>query len=1121
MSFIHLHVYSAYSLLTSTASVPGLVKTAYEKGFRALALTDRNVMYGTIEFYKLCKQMGIKPIVGLTVDVAGIQSENEAFPLVLLAENEAGYKNLLKISSAVLTKSENGIPLKWLQHYGSGLIAITPGDEGEIEQALTKGDLDFARELIAKYAAIFGKKNFYLAMQIHHLHQEASIRPHLLLLSKELNIPLAATNQVHYLDKDDMFAHECLLAIKNGDKLQDEHREKFENDQFYLKTAAEMADCFADFPEALENTLLIAERCNVNIELNKTYLPAFPTENQDISADEYLESLCLTGLEKRFSSPSKEYMDRLNYELAVIKRMKFSNYFLIVWDFMRFARENGILTGPGRGSAAGSLVSFCLYITDVDPIEHNLLFERFLNPERISMPDIDIDFPDHRRDEVIEYVAKKYGELHVAQIITFGTLASKAALRDVGRVFGLNTKELDYLSRLIPSRIGINLAEAYKESEGLRKFISDTPQNKKLFETALKLEGLPRHTSTHAAGVVISDKPLVDLVPIQQGSAHVYLTQYSMEYLEEMGLLKMDFLGLRNLTLIETILTTIKRHTGQTLDIRSIPLSDTRTFTLLAAGETTGIFQLESDGMRKVLRRLKPSRFEDIVAVNALYRPGPMENIPLFIDRKHGRISVEYPHPDLMPILENTYGVIVYQEQIIQIASKMAGFSLGEADLLRRAVSKKQKEVLDKERNHFVNGALLKGYEVATANEIYDLIVRFANYGFNRSHAVAYSMIAYQLAYLKANYPVYFMAGLLTSAIGNETKIAQYLMEAKQMGIPILQPSINHSSFPFQVENGEIRYSLAAIKGVGAAALREIFQARKKKLFKDLFDFCIRVSTKAINRRTLEVLVHSGSFDDFGMDRAVLLASLDVAVEHAQIFKPDDSNQFDLFEGEFNLKPKYVIVDPISQGHKLSFEKEVLGLYLSDHPISVYEKDLIQRGAQPLFQIKTRMLKAAAGVYLSEIKTIRTRKGELMAFLTISDSSGEMEAIAFPNVFKKSSSFLQQGKFAVLEGKIEERDEKLQFIIQQVYEIDEWIQRNSLKQPVLYLKVSKEKHEDLYLQQINQLLENNKGNISVVLHYEANRKTVKLGTAKNINPTPDLLHSLQDILGPQNVVLKD
>lgn len=1121
MSFIHLHVYSAYSLLTSTASVSDLVENARSKGFRTLALTDRNVMYGTIEFYKLCKKQQIKPIIGLTVDIESERMEEGTYPLVLLAENDAGYKNLLKISSAVQTKAENGLPHKWLKAYSKGLIAITPGIEGEIEQALLTNEVALAKDLALELSGIFGRGNFYLALQDHQLEQEKTLREPLLRLSKEWNIPLAATNQVYYLEKEDMFAHECLLAIKNGDKLQDDDRQQLGSDQFYLKSSAEMAECFADVPEALENTLRIAERCNININLDKTYLPSFPTEN-GMPAEEYLEKLCQKGLKERISEePSTEYLDRLAYELNVIKRMQFSNYFLIVWDFMRYAREKGILTGPGRGSAAGSLVAYVLYITDVDPLEHHLLFERFLNPERISMPDIDIDFPDHRRDEVIEYVAQKYGELHVAQIATFGTLAAKAALRDVGRVFGLNTKELDYMSRLIPSRPGLTLKDAFKESEGLRKFVQETPLNSRLFNTALKLEGLPRHTSTHAAGVVISEKPLIDLIPIQQGSGEIFLTQFSMEYLEELGLLKMDFLGLRNLSLIETILSSIYRHTGRRLDIGSIPLDDAKTFNLLAQGETTGIFQLESEGMRKVLTRLKPTRFEDIVAVNALYRPGPMENIPLFIDRKHGLQKIDYPHPDLQAILENTYGVIVYQEQIMQIASIMAGFSLGEADLLRRAVGKKQKEVLDKERQHFVQGALKKGYSETLANEIYDLIVRFANYGFNRSHAVAYSLIAYQLAFLKANYPVHFMAGLLTSAIGNEAKIGQYILEAKQKEIDILSPSINLSSYLFQVEKGKIRYSLGAIRGVGAAALKEIFQARKRKKFSDLFDFCIRVSGKAINRKTLEYLVHSGSFDEFGEDRAVLLASLDVAIEHAQIFKTDDTNQIDMFEDELIPKPKYVQVDEMTQQIKLSYEKEALGLYLSNHPISIFEKKLRLAGAQALFQLNSQIRKAQAGVYITSKKSIRTKKGESMAFLTISDPTGEMEAVVFPDAYRKYSQYLGEGCFALLEGKVEERDGKRQLIIQQVTEIEKWLDAHAVRQTVLYLKITHDKEDERTLQELNKLLSSNKGNATVVLHYDTTKKTVRLGAEKNINPHPEVIQSLKDLLGGHNVVLKD
>ncbi|MGG5254793.1 DNA polymerase III subunit alpha [Neobacillus sp. SM06] len=1121
MSFIHLHVYSAYSLLSSTISIERLIENAKAMQFQALALTDRNVMYGAVEFYKSCKKKGMKPIIGLTADILSDLDHAEAFPLVLLAENDKGFQNLLKISSAIQTKAEKGIPEKWLKHYSQGLIAITPGLEGEIEQQVLMEKEIEAKNSIQKWLNFFGKENFYLSIQHHKLPQEERIRQKFVEFSQEMKVSLAATNQIYYLKQEDEFAHECLLAIKNGTKLQDEQRQRLGSDQFYLKSASEMAECLAEYPDALENTIRIANRCNVHIELNKSYLPRYPTENGK-GADEFLEELCFNGLRGRVRLPNDQYVNRLHYELSVIKRMKFSDYFLIVWDFIRYARDNGILTGPGRGSAAGSLVAYVLEITDVDPIEHQLLFERFLNPERISMPDIDTDFPDNRRDEVIEYVAKKYGELHVAQIITFGTLAAKAALKDVGRAFGLNPKELDQLSKLVPSRLGITLSAALKESGKLRAYIDEDPVKRSLIETALKLEGLPRHTSTHAAGVVLSEKPLVELIPIQSGHSNVFLTQYSMEHLEEIGLLKMDFLGLRNLSLMDAVLRSVYQKTGKKLKIRSIPLDDQTTFALLSNGETTGVFQLESEGMRKVLKQLKPSRFEDIVAVNALYRPGPMENIPLFINRKHGREPVVYPHPDLKSILENTYGVIVYQEQIIQIASTMAGFTLGEADLLRRAVSKKKKDVLEQERRHFLAGALKKGYSEALANEVYDLIVRFANYGFNRSHAVAYSLIAYQLAYLKVHYPLHFMAALLTSAIGNEEKISQYIRELKQLDIRILPPSINGSGFSFRVENDGIRYSLAAIKGIGAAALKEIFQARNRKKFTDLFDFCIRVSTKAVNRKTLEALVHSGSLDEFGEDRAVLLASLDAAIEHAQLVKPNDATQVDFFadEGWFP-KPKYTQVDPISTEDKLSFEKEVLGLYLSDHPISIFEKALKQSGAKELLTLSGRGTSAAVGVYIASMKRIRTKKGDSMAFLTISDSSGEMPAVVFPDIYRKHLVLLDQGSKVVVEGKTDERDGILQFIVQKVTRIEEWLEGKKNKDSILYLRIPIVRQTSDHLKLLQEWFLKNPGKTMVVLHYESGGKTVKLPKEFSIEPKEPFLRQLKDFLGDGNVILAD
>ncbi|WP_079510029.1 DNA polymerase III subunit alpha [Mesobacillus jeotgali] len=1120
MPFIHLHVYSAFSLLTSTATVEQLVRDARAKGFSALALTDHNVMYGTVAFYKECLRNSIKPLLGLTVDVVSTSLENESFPLVLLAKNNEGFQNLIKISSAVQTKSPEGIPVKWLKHYASGLFAMTPGTTGEIEYYLSNGEREKALKTIDLYKQIFGKDDFYLAIQDHGLPGQRELVEQLARVGLETNTPLAASNQVHYLEKEDSFAQECLLAIKNGEKLQDDERKRLGSNEFYLKPAKEMCDLFQEYPEALENTLKIAEDCNVMLDFGTRHLPKFPVEPGK-NADAMLEELCFLGLEKRYGNPSRQHVERLQYELTIIKKMNFSDYFLIVWDFIKYSREKGILIGPGRGSAAGSIVSYALFITDADPIEHDLLFERFLNPERISMPDIDIDFPDNRRDEVIEYVASKYGELHVAQIATFGTLAAKAAVRDVGRVFGLNTKELDRLSRLVPSKLGITLKDAIRESSGLREFIEESSKNKRILETAIKLEGLPRHTSTHAAGVVISEQPLTNVVPIQSGQSRVFLTQYSMDHLEEIGLLKMDFLGLRNLTLIDSILHSIQHKTGKKLHVRDIPAEDKQTFELLGRGETTGIFQLESEGMRKVLTRLEPTRFEDIVAVNALYRPGPMENIPLFIDRKHGRQPIDFYHKDLEPILKDTYGVIVYQEQIMQIASKMAGFSLGEADLLRRAVSKKKKEVLSQEREHFVNGALRKGYDTQTANLIYDLIVSFANYGFNRSHAVAYSMIAYQLAYLKAHYPLYFMAALLTSAIGNDAKIAQYARELQQMEIKLLPPSINRSAFSFQPEGDAVRYSLAGIKGVGIASLREIFQARRIEPFKDIFDFCIRVPQKAASRKVLEALIYSGAFDEFGQDRAVLLATIDVAIEHAQLVAPDDTGQIDMFaEAEFSLKPKYIEVDPMRIEDKLSLEKEILGVYLSKHPVSIYEKEFLAADVKKIAS-KSPGSKIRLGVYITDQKKIRTKKGEAMAFLTLSDASGETEAVVFPSVYKQYGNVLGQGKMALLEGKFDERDGKSQFIVQQVLDLEKEADKAQQKKPVLYLRITRGGDSTGKMDKLKALLKKHHGAIPVIVYNEETEKSILLPNEFNVNTELGTVAELKKVLGDNNVVLKN
>ncbi|RFU67727.1 DNA polymerase III subunit alpha [Bacillus sp. V59.32b] len=1114
--FTHLHIQSAYSLLSSTVKIDELVSQAKADGFSSLALTDRNVMYGSVYFYKECLKQGIKPIIGLIADV--LDHQENPYPLILLAKNNKGYQNLLKISSAIQTKSRTGLPVKWLKAYSEGLICISPGADGRIETYLSEGLFEQAQETALFYQSIFGKESFYLSMQSLEKETTELVGQ----LSEATGIPAVATNPVYYLNKDDALARDVLTAVKHGEKLTDENQVKPSSGEHYLKSGKEMGAAFRDLPDLLENTLKIAAQCEVVIPFNQSLLPRYPVEDS-MTADEMLTEVCMEGLKKRYQNPPKSHEERLHYELSIIKKMKFSDYFLIVWDFMKFARQNQILTGPGRGSAAGSMVAYVLQITDVDPIKHHLLFERFLNPERISMPDIDIDFPDNRREEVISYVASKYGELHVAQIITFGTFAAKAAIRDTGRVFGLTPSEQERLSKMIPSKLGTTLKDAYKESKPFRDFMNESETNQLLFEVALKIEGLPRHTSTHAAGVVISDMPLTDIIAIQEGHEGIHLTQFPMDLLEELGLLKMDFLGLRNLTLLDNMITAIQKSTGQKIDITRIPYDDEKTFKLLSKGDTTGIFQLESEGIRKVIMKLTPTRFEDIVAVNALYRPGPMENIPLFIERKHGIKPIDYVHPALQPILEDTYGVIVYQEQIMQIASKMAGFTLGEADLLRRAVSKKKKEILDEERAHFVEGAVKQGYETEIAHVVYDSIVRFANYGFNRSHAVAYSFIAYQLAYLKAHFPKSFMAALMTSVIGNEDKISQYVREAKTKGIPVLAPSINKSVYSFHVESEGIRFSLGAIKGVGGTVLREIFQARRQKKFEDLFDFCLRVSGKIVNRKILEVLIHAGAFDDFGEDRATLVASIDVALSHAELVKPDGENQFDLFESnEFSLKPKYMKVKPMDMENKLSQEKSVLGLYLSNHPVTSYLSIFQHFGAVSIDSaLLTSEKKVLLGVYITAFKSIRTKKGELMAFMAISDEGGDLEAVVFPNVYKNQMSLFQKGMILMLKGTLEEREGKKQLIVQEAFPPDDLKRRMEEEGSPLFIRIEKEKQTAAALQSIKQVLSQHNGTTKVMLYYESEDRYVQLSMWDWITPSTALLQKLKKIAGEENVVLKE
>ncbi|MCF6138209.1 DNA polymerase III subunit alpha [Pseudalkalibacillus berkeleyi] len=1123
MGFVHLNIHSEFTLLESACRIEKLTDRAQELGMDALAITDRNVMYGVIPFYKSCHKKGIKPIIGLEVDVVDSSAGNDQrqpAKLLLYAMNHVGYQNLIKISSSIQAESRGTthiLALHDLHTYCEGVLAVTSGVDGVVQRAILNGGQHHLN-ILAQLKNMF-EDNLYIGLEDHGVAKEKDLNLTLIQLSKETDVPIVVINNIHYMDQEDASAYEALRSIKLGKKLNEDDDLKRPTDEHYFKTSTEMEELFSHVPDAMKNTSVIAEKCHVTLNFGTPILPAYPIPEKE-SSESYLRKVCEKGVLDRYGqTPSNQVLERMKYELDIINRMGFNDYFLIVWDFMKYAQENNIMTGPGRGSAAGSLVSYVLSITQVDPIEHELLFERFLNPERVSMPDIDIDFPDTKRDEVIEYVAHKYGKDRVAQIITFGTLAARAALRDVGRVLNLDTQLIDRVAKQVPSRPGITLDQAIKESPLLKKTLDQSEDAQHLWRISKTVEGIPRHASTHAAGIVISKDPLTNVVPTQSGGEFLSLTQYTMEGLEEIGLLKMDFLGLRNLTLLENITASIKKSTGDEIPIQQIPFQDEATFQLLAKGDTTGIFQLESEGMRKVLKKLKPTEFEDIVAVNALYRPGPMENIPVYIERKHKQNTVEFPHPDLEPILKKTYGVIVYQEQIMQIASKMAGFSLGEADLLRRAVSKKKADVLHEQRNHFVNGAMNQGYDRNSADQVYDLIVRFANYGFNRSHAVAYSVIAYQLAYLKANYSVYFLAELLSSIVGNHGKIAAYLGEIRQSGVEVLSPSINSSSAGFKVESEGIRIGLMVIKNVGVRAIESILEERKKGPYQNLFDLCRRVSLKVMNKRSLESLILAGSLDEFTTNRAQLLANLDAAIEYgSKIQKAEAEGQIDFFQEDgSNQAPRMEDVPPFQDKEQLQFEYEALGFYLTGHPIEQYSQILIEYECSKIAELKQSVKKVRIGALIEKSKQIKTKKGDWMAFVQFGDATGEIEGIVFPKAYKQNPELYQEGNLLLLEGNVEQ-SEDIKFIVEKAVNLSTLSTRE--KNQNLYLKIESSKQEQGVMHQIKEIVLRYPGNADVILYYEHNKKVVRLSKEFSIDPVEECVVKFESLLGTKNVVLK-
>ena len=1018
MNSVYPQVGTSADLLNSTIRLEALIPFLQQQQATAVAITNQR-LYGVLPFYQSVKKAGLHPVIGLSCKVE--LPEEISVSIQLYAQSNQGYQNLLKISSALEVKALHSLPIKWLHAYKKDCLAVvTLSKLSTIEEA--EKVLDVLQQCLGE--------NLYAGMErpggvVTELENE------FILLCEKRKIQMIATHQANYLNASDAFAYEVAQAIANGSKLQDRHRQKPVHEHFYLPTRQQWIEWFADHPEWLAESEKLLVSCHVELTTNLLHMPKFPLP-EDVFIEDVLREKCLTGLEMRLTHVDDSYLKRLDMELQVINKMGYADYFLIVADFMEFAKNRQILTGPGRGSSASSLVAYSLFITHVDPLQFGLLFERFLNPERVSMPDIDIDFADHRRQEVIQYVAQKYGQAHVAQIVTYGTLSSKAAARDVARVFGFDSSVLDMISKQLPSKPGVSFEDAVNSSVNMKKWIEMDELHQKWFDVVKQLEGLPRNSSTHAAGLVLSPVPLVELLPIEEGQEGIYLTQWPMKEVEQSGLLKMDFLGLRNLTILERIRKMIWHDQKKWLDFEKIPLHHEATFKLLQQGDTTGVFQLESEGMRQALRDIKPTHFLDIVAVNALYRPGPMDNIPTYKRRKHREEQTVYLHPILEPILKETYGVIVYQEQIMQIASTMAGFTFGESDILRRAVSKKNRQVLDEQRRHFVESSQRNHFSNQEANDVYDLIVRFADYGFPKSHAVAYSLISYQMAYLKVQYPAYFYASLLTGASGDREKLMRLIQELKQRNIALLPPSIHKSGLAFHVENGAIRFGLSAVKGVSNVFLKKLMENRKQvqPIWQDLFELAASLSAEQFSRKQIEPLIKAGALDQFNQDRATLLATLDAAVNYAELVRPNVEQ--DLFDGDVHSfgKPKYVKNSNLPEMLKLQFERETLGMYISNHPVERLKKEFQVNATliQEIQYCKNGHSVMIVGM-IEEIHRIRTKKGESMAFVTIQDESSDVSCTFFPKDYAQHNLHLKEQNVIKVEGIVEWRQGKPQIIV--------------------------------------------------------------------------------------------
>jgi len=1135
--FVHLHNHTQYSLLDGACRIDDLLKTATRMRMPALAITDHGNLFGAVEFYTKARKMKIKPMIGIETYVApesrhkktGLKGLTESgFHLVLLAKNETGYKNLIKLSTIGYLEGfyhKPRIDKEVLKQHGDGLIACSACLHGEVAKNIQHNRFDEAEAAVREYLDILGKDNFYLEIQNHGLPEEARVKAAVMEIARKLEVRLVATNDCHYMKREHSRAHDALLCIQTGKLISDTDRMHYNTDQIYFKSPEEMIAVFEDIPEAIENTLRIAESCSLELDLYKNRVPRFPLPEGFESLESYLKYLCNTGLEKRYSKVTPGLEERLNYELGVINRMGYAGYFLIVKDFIDYARAHGIRVGPGRGSAAGSIVSYCLGITSLDPIEYGLLFERFLNPERISMPDIDIDFADRGRDSVIEYVMTKYGRESVAQIITFGSMAARAVVRDVGRVMSLPYGEVDAIAKLIPNELEMTLEKALEREPELKKRYDQDERIHELIEFSRVLEGLARHASTHAAGVVIAPGPIIDFTPLYKSNKDEITTQYDMHGVEAIGLLKMDFLGLRTLTVIDDCVKLLEKS-GQRLDIDRVPLNDQKVYKQFSRAETTGIFQFESAGMREYLKKLKPTCLEDLTVMNALYRPGPLDAkmIDTYIDCKHGRKSIEYAHPILEQILKETYGVIVFQEQVLKIAQELAGYTLGEADILRKAMGKKQADVMAEQKGIFIKGASSRGIDNKTAEKIFEQIETFGRYGFVKAHSACYAYIAYQTAYLKVHHPVEFMAALMTSEMSDSNRIMELRNECERLNIDLKPPDINRGFGHFSVDGSTIMFGLTAVKNVGQAAVDSIVEAREKDgPFRDLYDFAGRVDLRLVNKRTLESLIMSGAMDSLGPHRAAMLAAVESALSYgSSVQKERDSNQSTLFgdDGQLPLaKPRLPQVPPWSELEILNHEKNSLGYWISGHPLDPL-KDIFDAFVDlKLSDLEHAMdgKRAVIAGVLTKVKLQASRAGKPFGLLSIEDFSGAGEVLIFSDVIEKRRLIIQEGNTVIVFGTTSVREGEKP----KIKGDDLTLLEAAPREFPSALKITIEEGLDKNLnQRIITELAKSPGNSDVFIEYGNGKNRVTFKASKyrvDINPT--LLKQLKALFGPKSIVI--